>query len=154
MCCFGEVAALCSMQQPQALSEFLLSHPSDTQSSSQSANQTKRPTGQPVIHTVIQPVSQRAPKPPGKPSPSFNQAEEAAAKERLNIAPFIIKHSRGGAVPKGDGSSSFTSTTTRMDINPTKPLPALFTSYPFSFSLDKVTCPITRCYALKLSRTW
>lgn len=54
------------------------------------AIQLKQPWKQPVIlRPVIQPVGQQAP--PGKSSPSFNQAEEAAAKEEINIAPFIIK---------------------------------------------------------------
>lgn len=64
------------------------------------------------------------PKPPGKSSPSFNQADEAAAKELLNLAPFIIKHRRGGAVSMGAVCLSFTSNVARKS------------------DLDKTTCPI------------
>lgn len=109
---------------------------------------TKQPTRRPVIHTVIQPVSQRVPKPPGKSSPSFNQAEEAAAKEQLNIARFIIKHSRGGAAGRGGRFFVVHLQHGWTSIRP-NPSPASFTL--FTFSLDKATFPITSCDALKLS---
>lgn len=98
----------------------------------QSVHQPTNQLRQPVIHTVIQPVVQRAPKPPGESSPCFNQAEEAAAKEKLNIAPFIIKRSRGAAVSKE--MIPHHSPRTKMEINPAIPSPASFPSHPFTFS--------------------
>lgn len=120
---FGEVAL-------EHITEMPLFHPSDIKSLDNSASQ---PASQPVIGSVSQPVSQSEPKPPGKSSLSFNQAEGAAAKEQLNIAHLIIKHSRGGTVSKEADPLLPTSAgqtaegNINSNVNPAKTFTCLFT---------------------------